>query len=454
MPAERPRAVIMAIAGLDPSGGAGLSADVKAASALGAFCAPIIAAITVQDTKGVRSIVPVEPELLRAQAEVVIEDLRPKWAKIGVLYSAENIKVVASLAEEHDLKLVVDPVIWAGAGQPLLAQGALEALREHLLPAAFAITPNAREAGALSGVEVRDLESAKEAASALAELGPEVVVVKGGHLEGQRAVDVLFYKGRFHTFSRPRLGRDAHGSGCVFSSALAACLALGRGVVEAVKAAGDLAWSSIRWALSIGSGRPAAEPTVELLRKAERYEVLEDVRAAVELLASEPALVRFLPEVGTQIAMAISRPEGVKDVAAVEGRIVRAGGRPRPVGPIRFGASSHVARIILTAMKHDPGVRAAMNLRYDPSLLEALRDMGLLVASFDRSREPPEVAEREGATLPWGVEEAIKACGGRVPDVIYDLGGPGKEPMIRLLGRTAVEVARRALEAVRRARPS
>lgn len=450
----RCKAVVLAIAGLDPSGGAGLAADIKAISALGAYCAPVVAAITAQDTRGVRSVVPVQPDVLKAQLEAVIGDLKPSWAKVGVLYSTGNIRAVASVAEEHGLKLVVDPIIRAGTGQPLLAPGGLEAMKELLLPVAFAITPNAEEASTLSGVEIQSLEDAGEAAVALAELGPEVVVIKGGHLRGQQAVDVLFHRGQLHTFSRPRLGWDAHGSGCVFSSALAACLALGKGVVEATKLAGDLAWRSIKWALPVGLGRPVAGPLQATLREAERFKVLSEVRAALELLTSEPDLARFLPEVGAQIAMAIPRPEGPEDVAAVEGRIIKARGKPKAVGPVWFGASSHVARIILTASKHDEGIRAAMNLRYDPSLLRALEEMGLLIASFDRAREPPEIAMREGATLPWAVEEAIKACGGRVPDVIYDLGGLGKEPMIRLLGRTATEVARRALEAIRRARPS
>ncbi|RLI11639.1 bifunctional hydroxymethylpyrimidine kinase/phosphomethylpyrimidine kinase [Candidatus Bathyarchaeota archaeon] len=445
----RPKAVVLAIAGLDPSGGAGLAADIKVIASLGAFCAPVISVITVQDTRGVRAVRPVEPGLLRAQLEVVLEDLRPEWAKVGVLYSAENIELVVSLAHEHGLKLVVDPVLRAGAGQPLLAPGALEALRDRLLPAAFIITPNAREAAELSGLEVREPEDARRAAKALADLGPEAVVVKGGHLSGHEAVDVLYYEGRFYEFARPRLSADAHGSGCVFSSALAALLALGRPVPEAVREAGDLAWESIYWSLSIGRGRLGAEPIGRLLTEAERYRVLEEVRAAAEALEGQLELVHFLPEVGTQVAMALPRPKGPEDVAAIEGRIVKARGRPRAVGSVRFGASSHMARLVLAAMKHDPDVRAAMNLRYDPTLVGALEQMGLLVASFDRSREPPEVAAVEGATLPWALEEAGRACGGRVPDVIYDLGGIGTDPMIRLLGKSALELVERAKRAVK-----
>ena len=451
MAARKPKAVAMAVAGLDPSGGAGLSADIRAFTALGVYCAPVISAITVQDTRGVYAVRPVEADLLKRQLEAVLEDLRPSWAKVGVLYSAENVKLVAELLPEKGVELVVDPVLRAGTGGPLLEHGALEALRDELIPRAFIITPNAREAGELAGIQVRSIKDAKKAARALALLGPEGVVVKGGHIRGLMATDVLYYEGRFYEFRRPRFDVDAHGSGCAFSSFLTALLALGEDVPSAVEKAGDLAYDAIRWSISVGSGRPVAEPSARLLREAERYAVLREVEEAVGAFLSEPKVTDFIPEVGTQIGMAISMPSGPEDVAAVEGRIVRAGARPVAVGPVRFGASSHVARIILAAMRYDPGMRSAMNMAYRPGLLEALKRMGLTVASFDRSREPPDVAMTEGASLPWGVEEAIKACGGRVPDAIYDLGAVGKEPMIRLLGRSAREVVKKALRAVRMA---
>ena len=448
----RPGAAALALAGLDPSGGAGLAADIRTFSALGVFCAPVITAITVQDTRGVYAIRPVEADLVRSQAERAARDLAIKWAKVGVLYSAENMRAAAELAEELGLKLVVDPILASGTGQPLIEEpGGLEALKKHLLPMAFAITPNAREAERLSGVSISSLRDAERAARVLAKMGPEAVVIKGGHLGGRQAVDLLYYEGEVRLFPRERLASDAHGSGCVFSSALTAHLALGRDVPEAVQLAGDLAWRAIRWSLEVGSGRPVADPMVDLAREAERFKVMAEVRRAVELLEAEPLAAHFLPEVGTQIGMAISRPIGPDDVAAVEGRIVKGLGGPKAAGPVWFGVSSHVARLIISAMRYDPERRAAMNLRYAPELVDAFREMGLLVASFDRAREPPEIAAKEGATLPWAVEFTVKACEGRVPDVIYDLGGPGKEPMVRLLGRTATEVVEKAIRAIRMA---
>ncbi|RLI07609.1 bifunctional hydroxymethylpyrimidine kinase/phosphomethylpyrimidine kinase [Candidatus Bathyarchaeota archaeon] len=445
----KPRAKVLAVAGLDPSGGAGLAADVRTFMALGVYCAPVVAAITSQDTKGVYRVEAVGGELLRAQLEAVLADLRPGWAKVGVLYSPDNMEVVASLLGGAGVKMVLDPVLSAGTGQPLVGPGGLKALRERLLPEAFIITPNAKEAARLSGLKVRDAEDARRAAKALADLGPEGVIVKGGHIAGDQVVDILYYDGGFYEFRRPRVGPDAHGSGCVFSSALTALLALGRPVLAAVEEAGDLAAGAIRWALSVGSGRPVANPGFRLINEAERYAVLREVEEAVKALLSEPGLAYFVPEVGAQLAMALPMPTGPGDVAAVDGRMVRTMDGVRAVGPVRFGASDHMARVVLTAMRHDPSVRAALNLAYRPSLLEALGEMGLKLASFDRRREPPDVAAVEGASLPWGVEEAIRASGGAVPDVIYDLGGHGKEAMIRILGRSAHEVVEKAVRAIR-----
>ena len=148
--------------------------------------------------------------------------------------------------------------------------------------------------------------------------------------------------------------------------------------------------------------------------------------------------------------MALPHPTGPEDVAALDGRIVKTMEGVR-AGEPRFGASSHVARIVLTVMRFDPAMRAALNLRYDEGLLEALKGAGLRISSFDRAVEPEEIRAVEGATLPWGVEEAIRSSGGTVPDVIYDRGGPGKEPMVRVLARSALEAVEKVLKALRSA---
>lgn len=157
----------------------------------------------------------------------------------------------------------------------------------------------------------------------------------------------------------------------------------------------------------------------------DREDLVAVLRAGVSRL-EELMSADLIPEVGTNIAYALPNARIPDDVAAVEGRIVRLAGKAHAVGDVRFGASDHVARIVLTAMKFDPAVRAAANIRYSPESVSLLEDMLLEVCSFDRTKEPPGIR-----TMDWGV---ASCCKSGVPDVIYDRGGMGKEPMIRILG--------------------
>lgn len=164
----------------------------------------------------------------------------------------------------------------------------------------------------------------------------------------------------------------------------------------------------------------------------ERDDVLQALRSAVDQItrSMHPALI---PEVGTNIVYAIRDARNHGDVAAVEGRIVRAGGKVTPVGQVAFGASDHVARIVLTAMKFDPGIRSAANIRYSPGIMAVIEDLYLEVCSFDRGQEPPGTK-----TMDWGV---AFCCKHGVPDVIFDTGGIGKEAMVRILGEDPLQVA-------------
>ena len=439
----------LTIAGSDSGGGAGVQADLKTFSALGVYGACAITAITAQNTRGVYEVFPLPPSLVSRQIEVVVEDLPITVAKTGMLYSRPIIRVVAEAIDAYGLRVVVDPVFQAGTGTPLLLEGDREFLVRELIPRALVVTPNLREAEEVAGMRIEGVEDMRRAAERIAGLGAEAVVVKGGHLKGSTVTDILYCKGEFRTFSKPRVGGEFHGSGCAFSAAITAYLALGHDVPKAVEEAERFMEEAIRFGLRVGGGRVSVNPMAHLYNEAERFQVLEDVSNAVHLLESCPELPPHLAEVGTQVAMALSYASAPRHVAAVEGRIVRARGRAKAVGSVRFGASSHLARLILTARRFDGSVRAAINLHYTPELLEAFRRAGFTTSSFDRRLEPPEISGVEGRTLIWGAEVAIRSAG-RVPDVIYDLGGVGKEPMIRVLGCSATDAARKVLKALER----
>jgi len=432
----------LTIAGSDSGGGAGIQADLKTFAALGVHGMSAVTSITAQNTVEVTAFQDIKPEVIRAQIEAVAEDIGVDAAKTGMLHTAEIIEAVAEEVEKYRFPTVVDPVMVAKSGSRLLEPEAVETLIEDFLPLATVLTPNAEEAEAISGVRVKSVEEAKKAAEEIFELGPEAVVVKGGHipLEG-RVLDVLFYNNRFHTFEAERFDvKTTHGTGCSFSSAIAAELAKGRNIVEAVGKAQDFVVRGVKFGLAIGRGHGPVNPMADLYNEAERYSIVKNVGEAVEMLEDSPDVAVLIPEVTSNLVMALPYANDVLDVCGIPGRIVKLRGRVKASSCPRFGASRHVANTVLTAMKHDPDFRAGINLKYSKKILEACEEMGLTMSFYDRGEEPPEVKGVEGMSTKWGAETAIERIG-KVPNIIYHTGDWGKEPMITILGRSAVEVA-------------
>ena len=248
-PSEKAPAVLV-IAGFDPSGGAGLLRDVATLEGLGTRARAVVAALTAQDETRFDGFVAVDPAFLQLQIDAVT---RAPFAavKIGMLGSTANAGVVATYlrgcgrARTGDLPVVVDPVLRASAGGWLTDDATLDALRSWLLPLATVITPNIPEAEVLTGARIRSVDDMRAAAVQLRTSGCRAVVIKGGHGEGDRVSDVLVDEQAVHVIERDRLPGGIHGSGCRFSSALAAHLALGRSIEQAVRRAGDFVAEAI-----------------------------------------------------------------------------------------------------------------------------------------------------------------------------------------------------------------
>ncbi len=261
-----PRA--MTIAGSDSGGGAGIQADLKTFAALGVFGTTAITALTAQNTCGVTAVVELAPEFVAAQIDAVITDIGIDAAKTGMLANAAIIETVAHKVREHRIeRLVVDPVMIAKSGASLLRTDAVEVLRRTLLPLALVITPNLPEASALSQRPVRMAREMEEAARAIHALGPRYVVVKGGHLEGaEESADLLFDGYEIHRYSTSRIAtRHTHGTGCIFSAAIAAGLAQGLDPRAAVAQAKRVVTAAIKGGLALGSGHGPANPMATLV---------------------------------------------------------------------------------------------------------------------------------------------------------------------------------------------
>ena len=232
-PGEMPP-IALTIAGSDPSGGAGIQADLKTFHQFGVYGEAVIALLTVQNTVRVSRVVVMPPALVVEQLAAVLEDIPPGAAKTGALGSAEMVEAVARAAADFKFPLVVDPVMVSKHGLSLLPDTAVAAVRELLLPRAFLITPNVPEAEALAEMEIHSLEDMRLAACRLRDMGARAVLIKGGHLEGD-ATDLLFAAAEWHEFPAPRVATPhTHGTGCTYSAAITACLALGLPLVAAV----------------------------------------------------------------------------------------------------------------------------------------------------------------------------------------------------------------------------
>jgi hydroxymethylpyrimidine/phosphomethylpyrimidine kinase len=262
-----PRA--LTIAGSDSGGGAGIQADLKTFAAFGVYGMSAITALTAQNTMGVQAVVELEVEFISAQIQSVVLDIGVDAVKTGMLSSAPIISRVAGDLRRLGIeKLVVDPVMVAKSGDRLLRPDAVEVMITELFPLALVVTPNLHEASALTGLKVENLEGMKKAAVRLKEFGPRYVIVKGGHLEGS-PLDLLFDGSGFKEYSTIRHQTPhTHGTGCTYASAIAAGLARGFTVEQAVKQAKDYITGAIEKGLAIGKGRGPVHHFFDLYRLA------------------------------------------------------------------------------------------------------------------------------------------------------------------------------------------
>jgi hydroxymethylpyrimidine/phosphomethylpyrimidine kinase len=246
---------VLIIAGSDSGGGAGIQADIKAVTAMGGYAATAITAVTVQNTLGVHGVHPLPLDLIEAQARAVLDDIGADAIKTGMLGSTEVVERVAAILDTSDAPAIVDPVMIAKGGHPLLPDAAVQAVRALMVPRAALLTPNAPEAEALTGLGVADLDGQRRAGEALLAMGARAVLMKGGHVPGETVVDLLLTPTGETLLEGPRVDtRHTHGTGCTLASACAAGLARGLPLEAAVAEAWAYVAEAIRRAPGLGQG--------------------------------------------------------------------------------------------------------------------------------------------------------------------------------------------------------
>ncbi|ELZ01533.1 phosphomethylpyrimidine kinase [Natrialba chahannaoensis JCM 10990] len=447
-PAPDSRPVALTIAGSDSGGGAGIQADLATMTAHGVFGTSAITAVTAQHTRGVERSFALPTEEVAAQIDAVTGDFAVGAAKTGMLATTELVELVAEKAATFEFPLVVDPVMVATTGDRLLEPDA-ERAYEDLLSEATLATPNTDEAEVLTDIAVTDEETAREAGEAIREHGVDAVLVKGGHVPGETVTDLLVTEAGTTSFEHPRVNTGAtHGSGCTLAAAIAARLATGDDLKTAVGGATDFLARAVRYAYDVGEGDGAVNHAVDLRNQAAREPTAEAVQSVVDRLV-DADVAALVPEVGMNVVGATPYAESVDETAAVEGRVTRTLSGIQPNRGVRFGASSHVSRFLLSAREFSPDLRFAVNCRFGPDIEAALEELDWSVVEYDRSDEPADVAAREGETIGWGAQQAFGDSDSEMsqepPAAVIDRGAVGKEAMVKLVATEPTTLTERVM---------
>lgn len=436
--------VVLTIAGSDSGGGAGIQADLKTIEAHRCFGTSAITALTAQNTVGVEGIDVVTPTFVAEQIEAVVDDMGVDAIKTGMLATASIIETVTAQLEPLDVPIVIDPVMVAASGDRLLDSDG-EAAYDALIESSTIVTPNADEAEVLTGIAIEDHRDAIKAGSALVESGAQAALIKGGHWGGELIEDVLVTRDDALSFSHPRIDTDAtHGSGCTLASAIAARLARGASLEEAVGQSVDYLGRAVRYHHAVGQGPGAVNHLIDVEHDAAARETIDRVRTMVRSLI-EGDISNIVPEVGMNVVGTTPTGESPDDVAAVDGRLTRRLDGVARCGEIRFGGSGHVARLLMAVREHDPTVRFGVNCRFGDDVELAMERLGWETIEIDRESQPESVRVTEGSTMDWIAREAFGSTATR-PTAVFDRGAPGKEAMTRILTTTAGELRQRVLD--------
>lgn len=416
---------ILSIGGSDPSGGAGIQSDIRAASSLGANCFSVITSITSQNSSKFFGAEQVSAKMVRMQIDSIISDFTVDAISIGMVYDSKTIAAIGSALREIRAPIVVDPVIVSTTGGTLLKKTALADYKAKIVPLASAITPNVGEAEVLSGGRITDLESVKDAAKKITELGAKSAVITGCEFEKGRITDYVYEGKAGHLLAGPKLDWQTHGSGCNFSVAMAYCLGQKKSVMDAARFAKSFAFEAMRSARGLGRGVRITFPV--------RDKMMQELAFAIQKFQGMRKAAHMIPEVQTNFVYAKAGAKSVNDVLGVAGRIIRVKDGVAVAGALEYGGSRHVATAVITMQKKFPAVRAALNIKYDARSVKMFEDAGYRVSRYDRRKEPAKSKNVENSSISWGIQSAIRDLD-VAPDAVYHLGDIGKEPMIIVFG--------------------
>lgn len=438
----------LSIAGSDPSGGAGIQADIKTFSSLGVYGCSAITAITVQNTKKIIEVFPIPSKIVIKQIKLILEDIKIDSIKIGMVYDESIISKIYDILKNENIPIIIDPIFTSTSGQNLIRPEAMQVFKKKLLTIATITTPNIKEAIKLSEIKINTKEDIKKALLKIKDLGAKNVIIKGAkggerekeHNGSKESIDTLIEDNLDITeYSNPLLTiPENHGSGCNFSAALSAFISQGHEIPRACYLANEFVNKALQNLLHIGKGNPVVDTSITTSLSSFKFQVIEELAKAIKELEEIKGMGRLIPETQSNFAYAIPNATNLMEVAGVKGRIVKLDEKKvKASSSIEFGASKHIASAVISYMTINPTIRAGFNLKYDKKIIELFQSF-LKISEYERQLEPSEFKEKEGYTIPWGIKEALR----KEPNanVIYHKGDFGKEPIIIVFGQNPKEV--------------
>ena len=445
--------ICLTIAGADPTSGAGIQADIRTMDRIGVHPFSVITALTYQSATKFFGFKSLSDDLER-QLNSILNVYPIKYVKIGMIPDSKALEIIINYIKKFSLTIVYDPVTISSAGKRLSSEGLEGEIEAKLLPLVNVFTPNFNEALFYANKKIDEIkrdskDSLKEVALIILkkmENKDKAVVIKSAGINKDEIYDIISISKKkdvgseeiFKTSSKKRMdvSGNVHGTGCVFSSAIAAFLIKGLDIEASITQAEDFFNDKFAKFVEL----PEQGKTIDLTIPQEEEYIINEIKRIYNYISDIKDFTKLIPEVRLNISYSFPAAEDKEDIAAIEGRITVINGYPRASGEIKFGVSDHTARLILTAKEYDKTINCVMNLRYKEDYIKKIQeDTELKTYEFIRDTQPAQIKSKEHSTMQWLIGECVKNTG-QVPDIVWDKGSIGKEPIIRVFGKDSKDM--------------
>jgi len=426
---------ILSIAGSDPTSGAGIQSDIKTFFMLHTYPLTVITSITSQNTKQFFKIRSTSVNMVKSQLDSIFSDFIIDAIKIGVVYNSNIIKTIHTKLKDKKLLIVTDPILKSTTGGVLLKHDAFDDYKKLIIPISTVITPNVSEASTLTGIKITSKNNLYECASKIKSIGAQNVIITG--FEFQNTITDLILDNCKHMTQISKKSNIVHGTGCNYSAALTAYLAIGETLYRAAILAQKFVYDIIINSKHVGHGI-----TLPVFNKFNEMIVLNN---AILKLQHVDRFHTLIPECQTNFVFSRSNPKSIYDVVGVSGRIVKSKNKIIVAGGLEYGGSKHVATAVIEVAKKFPDLRSAINIKYDNLIIRKLSKMNYHITSYDRFNEPNKIKHSENKSISWGIKNSIKSTN-KKPDLVFHKGDVGKEPMIIIFGKDPFDVIKKIFD--------